>query len=61
MDKRLLHKYFEGEATPEEEKEVMDWTEFSEENNRLYLEERKLWNALLLNYASDFGEWMKVF
>lgn len=54
MDKELLHTYFAGDATPEEEKAIMDWTEVSPENYRLYLKERKYWNALLVN--SDLME-----
>ncbi|MDR1201106.1 MAG: FecR domain-containing protein [Tannerellaceae bacterium] len=49
MNKDLLHKYFAGETTPEEEKEIMDWTELSADNYRSYLKERKGWNALLVN------------
>lgn len=59
MNKQLLHKYFAGEATPEEEKQIMDWTELSSENHKTYLEERKWWNAVLLNYHSDSGNQRK--
>lgn len=45
-----MHKYFRGETSPEEEKLIMDWAEASAENYRLYLEERKIWNALLIHY-----------
>lgn len=51
MEKDLLHKYFNGETTQEEEKRIMDWAESSPENYKLYLEERRLWNALLINYS----------
>lgn len=49
MDKELLYKYFVGEATPDEEKIIMDWADASPENYRSYLKERKWWNALLVN------------
>lgn len=48
MDKELLHIYFRGEATPEEEKQIMDWAESSPENYQEYLKERKIWNAILM-------------
>ena len=48
MDKELLHTYFSGEATPEEEKQIMDWAESSPENYQEYLKERKIWNAILM-------------
>ena len=40
--------YFRGEATPEEEKQIMDWAESSPENYQEYLKERKIWNAILM-------------
>ena len=48
MDKELLHTYFRGEATPEEEKQIMDLAESSPENYQEYLKERKIWNAILM-------------
>ena len=50
MDKELLHTYFRGEATPEEEKQIMDWAESSPENYQEYLKERKIWNAILMYF-----------
>jgi len=49
MNKDLLHKYFAGETSEEEEKQIMDWTESSDENYQFYLNERKWWNAILVN------------
>lgn len=48
MEKELLHKYFRGETSTEEEKLIMDWAEASPENYAAYLKERKIWNAILL-------------
>ena len=48
MDKEILHTYYRGEATPEEEKQIMDWAESSPENYQEYLKERKIWNAILM-------------
>ncbi len=52
MEKELLHKYFRGETSPQEEKQIMDWAEASADNYQLYLEERKIWNALLIHYTT---------
>ena len=48
MERELLHKYFRGETSAEEEKQIMDWAEASPENHAVYLKERKIWNAMLL-------------
>lgn len=53
MEKELLHKYFRGDTSPQEEKQVMDWAEASADNYRQYLEERKIWNALLIHYTTS--------
>ena len=50
MEKELLHKYFRGDTNPDEEKQIMDWADASPENYRAYLKERKIWNAILVNY-----------
>lgn len=49
MQRELLHKYFRGGTSPEEEKLIMDWADASPDNYHQYLEERKKWNALLLH------------
>lgn len=48
MDKDILYRFFEGHATVDEMKSVKEWTEASEENNRLFRRERKLFNAMIL-------------
>lgn len=53
MEKELLHKYFRGDTSPQEEKQVMDWAEASAGNYRQYLEERKIWNVLLIHYTTS--------
>ena len=55
MNKELLHTYFKGKTTPDEEKQIMDWAEASSENYSEYLHERKIWNALLVNYKQSVG------
>ncbi len=56
MEKELLYKYFAGDTTTEEEVRIMDWAEESPENYRKYLEERKLWNALLIHYDNNIEQ-----
>ena len=60
----LLPKVFEGEATPEEKKQVEDWLSASEANQAEYDAVLKLWN--LAGAASEPGdididrEWQKM-
>lgn len=53
MDKEILYRYFNGTATPNEEELVRQYIETSEENWKAYLNERKLFDALLLNAPSE--------
>ena len=52
MDRELLYRYFDNRTTPEEEARIQSWAEASPENYREYLEERRLWCALLVNAES---------
>lgn len=45
MKKELLHKYFSGETTQDENKKIIRWYEKSDTNRSLFLSERKLWNT----------------
>lgn len=60
MDKETLHNYFAGNTTLEEEAHIMDWAESSPENYREYLQERKIWNALLVNYGEANKDTAKI-
>lgn len=55
MDTKLLHKYFQGQTSKEEEKLIMDWAESSPQNYRTYLKERKIWNALLIHKSNKIA------
>lgn len=48
MDKKSLYRYFEGKASYDEKLELKRWMEESEENSRLFYEERKLYDILVL-------------
>lgn len=48
MDKELLYSFFQGKTTLHEEMRVREWMEASEENRRVFFEERKLFDSLIL-------------
>ena len=48
MNKDILYKFFEGNASFEEEAAVRQWMEESAENRLAFLKERKLFDAMLL-------------
>lgn len=48
MNKELLYRFFEGSSTYEEEIQIKHWVEKSKENYQQFLNERKLYDAVLL-------------
>ncbi|MCD7936008.1 MAG: FecR family protein [Tannerellaceae bacterium] len=48
MKNETLYKYFEGVASFEEEEKIREWLKASEKNQKQFLQERKLFNALVL-------------
>ena len=42
MNQDLLYKYFKGNATIEEEKQILDWVDASDENRKTFQKERML-------------------
>lgn len=48
MDKDTLYRFFEGNASFEEEETIKRWLEASPENQRVLLKERKVFDAGLL-------------
>lgn len=55
MDKEIFIKYFNGTISSEEEKQLLSWIETSEENKQLFMQERQLWDLLLLNYPEEIN------
>lgn len=53
MEKELLYKFFAGTATLEEKECIMRWMEVSPDNKAVFLNERKFYNAVLLNGEPD--------
>ena len=49
INKDLLHKFFNGSSTISEEKEIRKWIEDREENNSFFIQERKIYDSILLN------------
>ena len=49
MNKKLLYKYFQGIASTEEEKHILNWVEESDENRALFLKERMLFDIALFS------------
>lgn len=48
-NKDLLHKFFEGHSTYQEEVEIRKWIEESKENEAAFFQERLLYDSILLN------------
>lgn len=48
IDPKIIHNFFEGNTTNTEEQILKDWLEESPENKRRFMEERKLFDMLLL-------------
>lgn len=48
MDKEILYRFFQGIATDEERSRLRQWTEASPENARQLMDERHLFDAILL-------------
>ena len=49
LDRELLYRFFNQDTTFEEEKKIRHWMELSDENLRVFFEERKFFDALLLH------------
>lgn len=53
MTKEILHKFFNGKATFEEEVRIKTWMESSEQNRQEFFRERKIFDALLILDTTD--------
>lgn len=49
MDFKLLYKFFEGLTTQEEDETIRQWVTDSPENEKRFFEERKIFDAVVLN------------
>lgn len=53
MEKETLNRYFSGEATREEQEQVLDWVDASEENRKELEKERLLFDIALFSTHKD--------
>ncbi|CAK7031009.1 MAG: hypothetical protein BACC_04284 [Bacteroides sp.] len=53
MEKEILHRFFAGTASFEEEETVCNWADASEENREELIKERKYFDVLLLHNSVD--------
>lgn len=49
MTQELLHKYFKGNATRKEERQILEWLEASKENRKLFQKERMFYDIALVS------------
>lgn len=49
INKELLYKFFKGVTTVSEDTEIKKWIEKNEENKKVFFQERKLYDSILLN------------
>ena len=46
MNRNLLHSFFDGKSTLEDEKQIRGWIEASEANKKIFNEERLIFDTL---------------
>lgn len=59
-NKTLLHKFFKGATTTQEEVEIRRWIEKSKRNEAAFYQERLLYDAILLNKGAQEKETNEV-
>ncbi|MDR2920007.1 MAG: FecR family protein [Tannerella sp.] len=55
MDRKELHKFFEGKATPEEKKALKKWLDESNDHSNELLKEREFFDAIILSDNNKEG------
>ena len=53
MDRNVLHRFFAGTASFEEEEAVCDWVDASDKNREELIRERKYFDVLLLHKTKN--------
>lgn len=62
MNQELLHKYFKGDTSTEEEKRILDWVDESAENRKALQKERMLFDiALFTDSGKQKREGIRIF
>lgn len=60
ISKELLYRFFNQKSSAEEQQQIKDWMEESEENTRAFFEERKLYDAIILDGNVQVGKETKT-
>lgn len=63
MNTELLHKYFRGEASAQEEARIVDWVDASDENRKSFQKERMLFDVSLFSEvkkSTNGAKWMPI-
>jgi ferric-dicitrate binding protein FerR (iron transport regulator) len=55
MDKELLYRFFRGDTSLREEKQIRKWMEASPEHRRVFFEERNFFDAVTLHVDENDG------
>ena len=53
MNQDLLYKYFQGNTTLDEEKQILDWVDLSDENLKRFQKERMLFDIALFSESNS--------
>lgn len=48
MNKEILYRFFSGDATPGEQRQIVEWLDAAEENRHTFDRERSMYDALVL-------------
>jgi ferric-dicitrate binding protein FerR (iron transport regulator) len=60
MEKELLYRFFQGDATLHEERQIREWMEASPEQRRVFFAERKFFDAATLHVGGEDAAVPKV-
>lgn len=61
MNRELLHRFFRGEVSEEEQRQVKLWMEASKENEEHYRKERNLFDLMLLSVEQGCEKEVRLF
>lgn len=61
MNRELLHRFFRGEVSEEEQRQVKLWMEASKENEEHYRKERNLFDLMLLSVEQECEKEVRLF
>jgi ferric-dicitrate binding protein FerR (iron transport regulator) len=53
MDRNILYHFFDGEATPEEEWQIVEWVDCDPVNEKIFNAEREIYNTMLVMREKD--------